>query len=1225
MEDQDPVCLGCHRSIEEGSVVAFGEGLWHVQCFRCAKCKNRVECDSNLLLLSDGSPICEQCSYNCNSCRRPILDEAIMTGDEAYHADCFRCIQCESKIEDLVFAKTSQGIYCMKCHQERKEAKRLREERERMARAERMMEKLLPTIPEAEKRTQDPFSTSTNSHSHSNSSTVNDIANNPISRDFPQRQAQLQHNQQQQQYHQLQLQQHLQQHQQQQHQHQHHIQHNSNVVDAPVADCSSPDMPRLPFHSLQPDKATPPKSNKVAPHSHGGHRSKADPALPSVDIGPPFLPPLIFGLDDASTSSFDIGDMLGGPESETSDKRGSSSDPPTPPAKDVEIISSLGINSFRASVSRASLRLSLPPKPLYDSVPVSETSRSSTDGHDTASLLKETTSTDHPSDSIPLHHQSSAEDDTMLLQEAEAMIQELRMELAKYNPMSPLLHGTTQQEYGLLMDKMRKQSQEHTDLEKTIRDMYIEKDMLGMDLEAMNNELKAKEEALESGTDKLQPATVQNPRLSTNHEFMKQAYLMEVKALQEQKDRLQRDIQLYVDQRDGVLNEMQILSVRNAELSTINNDMMREMQGRMDTKPTATPPNNGMLQSFTGKMRRQRQMSGGNQSDLRGGALLGSGESIHSFNSTYSDDQTRNRLASDPTILKARKEDMGDDNVEDGLTVPKKFNWKKGTTSTVKSVGAMFGKLLVEAPNSSLEVPNAKLGQSLSESGSTNSLLLPPTRTLSNNSETRSLNGRTSEQHAFVLNNFVRPIRCDACDDKLWGREYRCRNCAFHIHGRCMHDIIPGCTGVISRDSDSSSLRDITSSGGSSFGVPPPPPAKQIMFGNDLLDQLELEQRLVPLVVEKCIEAVDERGLEVEGIYRRSGMAAEARQLVQAYDIGMQPDLMDTEIYQDICSITSVLKQYLRSLPEPLIPYDLYAEFMEAISLPQNDAKIQTFKDLMDRMPVAHYATLKVLLEHLNRVTQKDKINLMNAKNLSVVFGPTLMRNPDPSREIMDMTFKNLTIEFFIVHTSELFAQDSPPSTNSSGGTNTERLSSSSNHERPSTSSSSTSASNGPPTSGRAGVNGTAHQPSPPPRRVPTNVAQAGSPPSSTSGQSSSLSSRSVAGDTAANLVLAPGQSSPHPQTSQPSQPLLPQPQPYQPVSQYRPQQHQTLQQLHQKQQQLQLQQKQQQQQEQQQEQQEQQQQQESIPPAPFSTSHNYIPTPQQQQANPEVDLTHFP
>ncbi|KAF9127540.1 hypothetical protein BGW39_005807 [Mortierella sp. 14UC] len=75
-----------------------------------------------------------------------------MTGEEAYHSDCFQCIQCASKIEDLVFAKTSQGIYCMKCHQARKEAKRIREERERMERAQRMMEKLLPTIPETEVR-----------------------------------------------------------------------------------------------------------------------------------------------------------------------------------------------------------------------------------------------------------------------------------------------------------------------------------------------------------------------------------------------------------------------------------------------------------------------------------------------------------------------------------------------------------------------------------------------------------------------------------------------------------------------------------------------------------------------------------------------------------------------------------------------------------------------------------------------------------------------------------------------------------------------------------------------------------------------------------------------------------------------------------------------------------------------------------------------------------------
>lgn len=74
--------------------------------------------------------------------------------------------------------------------------------------------------------------------------------------------------------------------------------------------------------------------------------------------------------------------------------------------------------------------------------------------------------------------------------EAVAMIRELRMELAKYNPMSPLLHGTPQQEYGMLLRKTEELTTKHNQLEKSLRDLYIEKDLLGMDLEVMNTELK---------------------------------------------------------------------------------------------------------------------------------------------------------------------------------------------------------------------------------------------------------------------------------------------------------------------------------------------------------------------------------------------------------------------------------------------------------------------------------------------------------------------------------------------------------------------------------------------------------------------------------------------------------------------------------------------------------------------------------------------------------------
>ena len=42
-----------------------------------------------------------------------------MTGDDSYHAHCFQCKVCHNRIDELVFAKTSHGIYCMNCHNER--------------------------------------------------------------------------------------------------------------------------------------------------------------------------------------------------------------------------------------------------------------------------------------------------------------------------------------------------------------------------------------------------------------------------------------------------------------------------------------------------------------------------------------------------------------------------------------------------------------------------------------------------------------------------------------------------------------------------------------------------------------------------------------------------------------------------------------------------------------------------------------------------------------------------------------------------------------------------------------------------------------------------------------------------------------------------------------------------------------------------------------------------
>ncbi|GAA5863704.1 hypothetical protein JCM3774_001219 [Rhodotorula dairenensis] len=132
-----PITLAaCKKGLDEAmdeSVVSFGQYLFH----RCAKCHSLVEHNTNLLLLSDGSPVCEKCSYTCTICQKPIHNEAIVTGDESYHADCFRCRSCSNKIEELIFAKTNQGIWCMACHNDRVARTRRHAEAKRRARKER--------------------------------------------------------------------------------------------------------------------------------------------------------------------------------------------------------------------------------------------------------------------------------------------------------------------------------------------------------------------------------------------------------------------------------------------------------------------------------------------------------------------------------------------------------------------------------------------------------------------------------------------------------------------------------------------------------------------------------------------------------------------------------------------------------------------------------------------------------------------------------------------------------------------------------------------------------------------------------------------------------------------------------------------------------------------------------------------------------------------------------
>lgn len=269
--------------------------------------------------------------------------------------------------------------------------------------------------------------------------------------------------------------------------------------------------------------------------------------------------------------------------------------------------------------------------------------------------------------------------------------------------------------------------------------------------------------------------------------------------------------------------------------------------------------------------------------------------------------------------------------------------------------------------------------------------------------------GKGRVAHSFNQTSVLRFTRCDHCGDKLWGSQFRCSVCHISVHPRCVNQVAVACSQQPPRRDDA---------------ITQPPPS---MFGRDLVEQVKSDskwgERRVPVIVEKCIDAVEALALDYEGIYRKTGGSGQTKMITQLFERGDYGafDLRDEDQFNDICSVTSVLKTYFRQLPVPLLTYDLHGEFISAASLKDPGLKTQRLQELVNRLPSEHYHTLRLLVLHLHRVLAHSDKNLMNARNLGVVFGPTLMRSSDPGSEFSDMAGKAMMIEWLVDNAPSIF------------------------------------------------------------------------------------------------------------------------------------------------------------------------------------------------------------
>ncbi|XP_064031831.1 rho GTPase-activating protein 25 [Pogoniulus pusillus] len=218
--------------------------------------------------------------------------------------------------------------------------------------------------------------------------------------------------------------------------------------------------------------------------------------------------------------------------------------------------------------------------------------------------------------------------------------------------------------------------------------------------------------------------------------------------------------------------------------------------------------------------------------------------------------------------------------------------------------------------------------------------------------------------------------------------------------GKFIFEIIPGASGEHSWAGQDSCVlmantqaemeewvKSIRRALGSSSGA---------VFGQHLAETMAQEQKfgqqqVVPILVQKCAEFILEHGLGEEGIFRLPGQDTLVKQLRDAFDAGQRPSFdRDTDVH----TVASLLKLYLRELPEPVVPWLQYEEFLlcgQALDADESKGHQELLKQL-SLLPRDNYNLLSYICRFLHEIQLNSSVNKMSVDNLATVIGVNLIR-----------------------------------------------------------------------------------------------------------------------------------------------------------------------------------------------------------------------------------------
>lgn len=187
------------------------------------------------------------------------------------------------------------------------------------------------------------------------------------------------------------------------------------------------------------------------------------------------------------------------------------------------------------------------------------------------------------------------------------------------------------------------------------------------------------------------------------------------------------------------------------------------------------------------------------------------------------------------------------------------------------------------------------------------------------------------------------------------------------------------------------------------------------------------DQSLVPRFLVVIFEEIENEGLKDTGIYRISSSVSELNHVKSIID--KTGTISFNERAYNPHTLASCVKSYFRELPDALLIDQVIEGFftLEKESPEKSDSSsvIENYRQILKNLPTPNYQTLKLLLKHLQKVSQFSEHNKMTASNLATVIGPALTEASNLDCLINNFGFMNSILEKLITNYDYVFQDGS--------------------------------------------------------------------------------------------------------------------------------------------------------------------------------------------------------